>query len=121
MGSSPGLRPLIGADLSDLTDDWTRLVWIESPGFGILEVQDVAAIVAAARARGVLLDRDNIWATPRLFGSPAHGADFAAEVPIKKGGGRSDLLLGSVTATDLHRQPRRLARLIQPGIGRPVR
>ena len=66
-----------------------------------MEVQDVPAIVAAAKAKGVLVGCDNTWATPLLFKPLEHGADFACEALTKYVGGHSDLLLGSITVTDM--------------------
>jgi cystathionine beta-lyase len=93
--------PLIGAGIADLIDEHTRLVWVESPGSGTMEVQDVAAIARAAKAKGALVGCDNTWATPLLFKPLAHGADFACEALTKYVGGHSDLLLGSITVKDL--------------------
>ena len=93
--------PLIGAGIADLIDAQTRLIWMESPGSGTMEVQDVPAIVAAARSRGVLTGCDNTWAGPLLFKPLAHGVDFAVEALTKYVGGHSDLLLGSITVRDL--------------------
>ena len=39
----------------------------ESPGSETFEVQDIAAIAAAAHARGACLILDNTWATPLQF------------------------------------------------------
>ena len=93
--------PLIGAGIADLIDAQTKLVWVESPGSGTMEVQDVPAIVKAAKAKGALVGCDNTWATPLLFKPLAHGADFACEALTKYVGGHSDLLLGSITVADI--------------------
>jgi cystathionine beta-lyase len=92
--------PLIGAGIGDLIDRDTRLVWVESPGSGTMEVQDIPAIAAAAKARGVLVGCDNTWASPLLCKPLALGADFACEALTKYVGGHSDLLLGSITVAD---------------------
>ena len=42
--------PLIGGDITNLLRDNTGLIFMESPGSQTFEVQDVPAIVAAARA-----------------------------------------------------------------------
>jgi cysteine-S-conjugate beta-lyase len=98
--------PMIGSRISDVMTGGTKLVWIESPGSGTMEVQDVPAIIRAAKAKGALVGCDNTWATPLLFKPLAHGADFAVEALSKYVGGHSDLLLGSITVGDieLHRQ-----------------
>lgn len=93
--------PMIGEEIDALIQPTTRLVWVESPGSGTMEVQDVPAIAAAAKRRGVLVGCDNTWATPLLFKPLAHGADFAVEALTKYVGGHSDLLMGSITVADI--------------------
>ncbi len=93
--------PLLGAGIAELIDDAVKLIWVESPGSGTMEVQDVPAIVRAAKAKGALVGCDNTWATPLIFKPLAHGADFACEALTKYVGGHSDLLLGSVTVADI--------------------
>ena len=109
--------PLIGADIADLIDERTRLIWMESPGSGTMEVQDVPAIAAVARARGVLTGCDNTWASPLLFKPLAHGVDFAIEALTKYVGGHSDLLLGSITVADLNLRKTLKDTLRMIGIG----
>lgn len=92
--------PLIGSGIANLIDERTRLVWVESPGSGSMEVQDIPAIAKAAKAKGALVGCDNTWATPLIFKPLAHGVDFAAEALTKYVGGHSDLLLGSITVAD---------------------
>lgn len=93
--------PLLGEKIASVIDDRTRLIWVESPGSGTMEVQDLPAISRVAKARGVLVGCDNTWASPLLFKPLAHGADFVVEALTKYVGGHSDLLLGSVTVADL--------------------
>lgn len=109
--------PLIGAEIADLIDANTKLVWVESPGSGTMEVQDVPAIARAARSKGALVGCDNTWATPLLFKPLAHGADFACEALTKYVGGHSDLLLGSVTVADLSLRQKLKETLRALGIG----
>jgi cystathionine beta-lyase len=91
--------PLIGAGIADLFGDRTRAVLVESPGSLTFEVQDVPAIAAAAKARGIVTLMDNSWATPLLFPALAAGVDLSIVAGSKYIGGHSDLLIGSVTAT----------------------
>ena len=92
--------PLLGAGVADLMDERTRLVWVESPGSTTMEVQDLPAIAAAAKARGALVGCDNSWATPLLFKPLGLGADLSIEAITKYIGGHSDLLMGSITSKD---------------------
>lgn len=76
----------------------TRAIFCESPGSLTFEVQDVPAIAAAARARGVVTLLDNTWATPLLFPALAHGVDVSILACTKYVVGHSDAMLGSCTA-----------------------
>jgi len=109
--------PLIGGAI-DLIDGRTKLVWIESPGSTTMEIQDVAAIAAAAHAGGALVGCDNTWATPLLFKPLAHGADFSVEAITKYIGGHSDLLMGSISMADvaLHRRLKDIMRMLGIGV-----
>ncbi len=75
-----------------------RLVLLESPGSLTLEMQDVAAIAAAARARGVLTVMDNTWGAGWLFRPLDHGVDVSVQSLTKYVGGHSDLFMGSAAA-----------------------
>lgn len=92
--------PSIGAGISSLIKDNTRLIWCESPGSITMEVQDLPAIVAAAHARNVLVVLDNTWSAGVLLDAFAHGVDLTMQALTKYIGGHSDLLLGSVTVRD---------------------
>jgi cysteine-S-conjugate beta-lyase len=90
--------PLVGAGIEALFTDRSRAVFLESPGSLTFEVQDVPAIAAAARARGVVSVIDNTWATPLLFPAIKHGCDVSILAATKYIVGHSDAMLGSVTA-----------------------
>ena len=90
--------PMIGAGIADLIGDRTRAIFLESPGSLTFEVQDVPAIIAAARARGVITLIDNTWATPLYFPAIARGVDISILSLTKYVVGHSDAMLGSVTA-----------------------
>jgi cysteine-S-conjugate beta-lyase len=92
--------PLVGAGISELIQQNTRLIWCESPGSITMEVQDLPAIVAAAHARDVRVVLDNTWSAGVLLDAFAHGVDITMQALTKYIGGHSDLLLGSVTVRD---------------------
>ena len=92
--------PLIGAGIEALIGERTRAIFMESPGTHTFEVQDVPAICAVARAKGVVTLIDNTWATPLFFPAIAAGADFSILACTKYVGGHADLMLGSVTAAE---------------------
>jgi cystathionine beta-lyase len=92
--------PAVGADISSLIQENTRLIWCESPGSITMEIQDLPAIVAAAHARSVRVVLDNTWSAGVLLDAFAHGVDITMQAVTKYIGGHSDLLLGSVTVRD---------------------
>lgn len=94
--------PLIGAGIAELIGERTKAIFLESPGSLTFEVQDVPAIVAAARARGVTTLLDNTWATPLLFPAIEKGIDLTILACTKYVVGHSDAMLGSVTAAPSH-------------------
>jgi len=89
--------PLIAGGIAALIRPATALIWCESPGSITMEIQDVPAIVAAARARGVAVALDNTYAAGVLFDAFAHGVDVSVQALTKYVGGHSDLLLGTVS------------------------
>jgi len=91
--------PLVGEGIGALIRPETRLIFLESPGSLTFEVQDIPAITAVARERGVLTMLDNTWATPLLFPALAHGIDVTMMSLTKYVGGHSDAMMGSLTAT----------------------
>lgn len=111
-------HPMIGAGIADLIDDTVKLIWTESPGSTTMEIQDIPAIVAAAKARGVLTGCDNTWATPLYFKPLAHDMDFSSMALTKYAGGHSDLLMGSIAIKDmtLHKKLKDTMRMIGMGV-----
>jgi cystathionine beta-lyase len=94
--------PLVGAGMVALIGDTTRAIMLESPGSLTFEVQDIPAIVAAAKARDVITLLDNTWATPLLFPAIERGVDLTILACTKYVVGHSDVMLGSVTAGPGH-------------------
>lgn len=94
--------PMIGGGIAELIGENTRAILMESPGSLTFEVQDVPAIVAAAKARGVTTLIDNTWATPLLLPVIGMGVDLSILACTKYIVGHSDVMLGSVTAAPSH-------------------
>ncbi len=76
------------------------LLWLESPTNPMLEVADVRALAAAARAAGVLCVVDNTFSTPLLQRPLELGADVVVHSATKYIGGHSDVVLGAVLTSD---------------------
>ena len=94
--------PLIGAGIADLIGPATKAIFMESPGSLTFEVQDVPAIVAVAKAHGLVTLLDNTWATPLFFPAIGKGVDLTILAATKYVVGHSDVMLGSVTAAPGH-------------------
>ncbi len=84
--------------IAGMIDDRTKLILIESPASLTFEMSDVAALAAAARARGVLTVMDNTWGAGLAFRPLAHGVDVSVQAVTKYVAGHSDLLMGSIAA-----------------------
>ncbi|MYB14327.1 MAG: cystathionine beta-lyase [Rhodospirillaceae bacterium] len=89
--------PAIGAGIAALIRDNTSLIWLEAPGSQTMEMQDIPAITAVARERGVRTGIDNTWATPLLFKPLDFGVDLSVNAATKYLVGHSDAMLGVVS------------------------
>lgn len=92
--------PRIGAGLAELMQPNTKAVFAESPGSLTFEVQDLPALAKVAHAGGARLIVDNTWATPLYMKPLALGADIVIHAATKMFVGHSDVLAGTVTATE---------------------
>jgi cystathionine beta-lyase len=94
--------PLVGAGIAGLIKPNTRAIFLEAPGSLSFEMQDIPAITAVARSRGIVSIMDNTWATPLYFRPHDFGVDLSLEAGTKYLGGHADLNLGWVSATKEH-------------------
>lgn len=78
--------------------DRSRAVLLEAPGSLTMEVQDVPALAAIARTRGLVTIMDNTWATPLGFPALQRGIDISVMSLTKHVGGHSDAMMGSAAA-----------------------
>lgn len=92
--------PRIGAGIASLLRPETRMIYMESPGSHTFEVQDIPAITAVARARGIVTVCDNTWATGQFCRPIDLGADIVVQAATKYVVGHSDAMLGIVTVAD---------------------
>lgn len=74
----------------------TRLVHIETPANPTLALTDIAAVAAAARARGIPVSVDNTFASPVNQNPIALGADLVVHSATKYLGGHHDLTAGVI-------------------------
>lgn len=92
--------PRIGGGIAQFITDKTRVVFVESPGSLTFEVQDLPAIVAAARAKNAFVIVDNSWATPLYYRPLELGADLVVHAGTKMFVGHSDAMFGTVSANE---------------------
>ncbi|HUH83276.1 MAG TPA: PLP-dependent transferase, partial [Stellaceae bacterium] len=92
--------PLIGAGIAELMRDNTRVLYLESPGSHTFEVQDVPALVAVAKARGLTTLADNTWAAPLFFKPLALGVDVEIIAATKYIVGHSDAMMGIIVCNE---------------------
>jgi cystathionine beta-lyase len=88
--------PLIGGGIAKLMKPNTRLLYLEAPGSQTLEMPDVRALVAEAKARKIRTAFDNTWGTPLLFRPLDHGIDLSINAATKYLVGHSDAMLGTI-------------------------
>ena len=76
----------------------TRLIVMESPGSLSFELQDMSAVAALARQRGILTLADNTWGAGLYYKPLDHGIDISVQALTKYVGGHSDVFMGSAAA-----------------------
>jgi cystathionine gamma-synthase len=110
----------MSASFADLTDPAaaraalrpaTRVLWVETPTNPLLEIVDLAAAAALARAAGALLVVDGTFATPALQRPLASGADVVLHSTTKYLGGHSDVQGGALVFARADALAERAARL----------
>jgi len=109
--------PMKPTDLAARITDRTRLVWVEAPGSVTMEFPDLPALIAAARARGVLVALDNTWGAGLAFCGFDLGADIVMQALTKYPSGGADVLMGSVCTRDEQLHQRLLKVHGQLGLG----
>lgn len=115
---------LLGHELPDLPaaiTDRTRIVFFETPTNPQMEVFDISAVAATARAGGALSVVDNTFASPVNQNPLAHGADLVIHSATKYLGGHSDLTGGVVVGNQAVIEPiwgwrKNLGQIIAPEV-----
>jgi len=109
--------PMIGAGIAELIRPQTRLIWLEVPGSVTMEVPDIAAITAVARARGVITAIDNTYSAGLAFKPFDHGVDISVQALTKYQSGASDILMGATITVDADIHARLKRARMHMGIG----
>jgi cystathionine beta-lyase len=90
--------PRIGGGIAELVTDRTKAIFTESPGSLTFEVQDLPAIAAVAKPRGIAVVVDNSWATPLFCRPLTLGANVVVHAGTKMFVGHSDVMFGTASA-----------------------
>ena len=109
--------PRIGAGIAGLITNQTCAVFMELPGSLTFELQDVPAIAAAAKARGVTTILDNTWSAGIYFKPFAHGVDLSVQALTKYQSGHADAFMGAVLCSTPEWAQRVFAPYKQLGLG----
>ena len=78
----------------------TKLIWIETPSNPLMNITDMAAVVAIAKPKNILVAVDNTFASPALQNPLDFGADIIMHSATKYLGGHSDVIQGSLMMND---------------------
>ncbi|MFP9461979.1 cystathionine beta-lyase [Pectobacterium brasiliense] len=100
--STTYFNPLIGADIAELIQPNTKVVFLESPGSITMEVHDVPAIVQAVRRINpdIVVMIDNTWAAGILFRAFDFDIDISIQSATKYIVGHSDAMIGTAVANE---------------------
>ncbi len=74
----------------------TKVIYLESPTTFTFKLQDLAAVAAMARSRGIRTVIDNTWCTPIFCNPIDFGIDLVLHSASKYLGGHSDLVAGAI-------------------------
>lgn len=92
--------PLLGADIEQLIQANTKVIFMEAPGSLTMEVQDVPAITEVAKRHNIISMIDNTYATSVNFKPLDYGVDIAIQSATKYICGHSDIMLGVACANE---------------------
>lgn len=90
--------PRIGAGIESLIRPNTSAIISESPGSLTFEIQDLPALVAAAKGKDIAVIVDNTWSGGITYNPLTLGADLSIHAATKYMGGHSDVLFGAVVS-----------------------
>ena len=87
-------------DLKQYVTDKTKLLWIETPTNPLLKLTNLKAVLAQAKALGLITVVDNTFATPYLQKPLTLGADIVVHSATKYLNGHSDMVGGIAVVAD---------------------
>lgn len=87
-------------NISALINSKTKMIWVETPTNPMLNIIDIEAVAAIAKAHQLLLVVDNTFASPYLQNPLDLGADIVLHSATKYLGGHSDVVSGALIVKD---------------------
>ena len=88
------------AQFRDARKPNTKVIYLESPSSFYFNIQDIRAVAAFAKERGIVTMIDNTWATP-LYQKPLDlGIDISIHSVSKYIGGHSDIIGGIASSNN---------------------
>lgn len=78
----------------------TRMIWIETPANPLLQLVDVRAVSAIAKAHNLLLVADNTFSSPYFQRPLTQGADIIVHSTTKYISGHSDVIGGAIVTNN---------------------
>ena len=88
------------ANIKEYVNDNTKLIWTETPTNPLMNIVDLAAVVALANKQKILVCVDNTFASPYLQNPLDLGCDIVMHSVTKYLGGHSDVIQGCLVMND---------------------
>jgi len=88
------------ANITTLITANTKLIWLETPTNPLMNITDIAEVVAIAKPHNILVCVDNTFASPYLQNPLDMGADIVMHSATKYLGGHSDVIQGALMMND---------------------
>ena len=83
-------------NISNVLNDKTRLIWIETPTNPMMNIIDIKSVVDLVKGRDILVAVDNTFASSIFNNHLKMGADIVMHSATKYLAGHSDVILGAL-------------------------
>ena len=87
-------------NVSNVLNDKTRLIWIETPTNPMMNIIDIKSIVDLVKGRDILVAVDNTFASSYIQQPLKMGVDIVMHSATKYLAGHSDVILGALIVND---------------------
>ncbi len=87
-------------NISNVLNDKTRLIWIETPTNPMMNIIDIKSVVDLVKGKNILVAVDNTFASSYIQQPLKIGADIVMHSATKYLAGHSDVILGALIVND---------------------